>query len=696
MAKTTPAIHALLITREKELVERVTQDLSLVQGYSFTLLHLQRLTEAPAQISKGADVVLLDLDLEDSSGWATLEQGYGLLPAAPIVVLGRDKKLSAIEEAIRLGAQDYLLVDALTQRLLVTAIVGAVGREQLLVQDSIGDVINQAADEWRATFDAVEDYIVVLNKDRRVLRANAAAEELFGAGALYNQPCHYLFHGTEEPMDGCPISRAFNLGEAGHLEFREEHLDGRWFNISAYPIKSADGTVERAVHVMRDITEAHNSAHYQRILDAKKLVLTELEELNEMKSQFIEVSAHEMRTPMTVIRSGVDLLKGGTMGELNERQQEFLSVIARNIDRLSRFSGDVLSLARLDAGRYRLKCTQLNLRQSLEATMMLLKETANDKNIQVEWSCPDEEGLEVHADPDALSQVVFNLISNAIMHCPHNTTVEVKAEPLSSPEVQFSVSDNGPGIPEHELPRIFDRFYQVDRKDGPGYGGTGIGLSISKALVGKMGGNLSVTSQEGEGTTFSFTLPTSERPKEILFGRIAQSMGYVRSEQVQNIVAAQMTHRVDKKIGQIMIDAGLLNQTQVDAILSYQERALGQPHSRLSSTVGESLLGRVALTQGYITEEQLFECVALQSSRQEEGRLVRLGQILLEKEYMTVEDIVMVLHLQKKEMVACPGCSCSFTVPHLKDQGALCPRCGIPLVPSKSPEDAAAESDTED
>ena len=687
MSKTVQLIHALLITEDQELVERVERDLSLVAGTSFAVNHMRKLPHADSPLAAPAQLILLDLPLEGEAHWEPLEQAQERLPGVPLVVLSRDGDYALAREALRRGAQDFLLIPALTQRPLVLAMLGAVERTPARRRSSLGDMMTLADEEWKATFDAVEDVIVVLGKDRKVLRANRAAESLFGQDDLYLKRCHTLFHGTDKPHPGCTVDRTFRTGGASHLEFKEEHLDGRWFSMSAYPIKGAGGAVDKVVHVLRDITEAKNSAHYQRILDAKRLVLTELEELNEMKSQFIEVSAHEMRTPMTVIRSGVDLLLGGNMGPLNERQTEFMRIVERNIDRLSRFATDVLSLARLDAGRYPLSLKPLDLARSLGPTLDMFKVTAKEKEISLTWSLSEGEVPRVHADPDALAQVLFNLLSNAVMHCPSGTRVEVLAKPLSDEEVELKVMDDGPGIPDGQLPRIFDRFYQVDRKDGPGYGGTGIGLTICKALVEKMGGDLSVRSHKDTGTTFTVTLPTRPRHKEILFGRIAHSMGLVSPEQVQGIVDLQMSEQADKKIGQLMEDAGLLTAQQVELVLRQQHQNLTRPHPNLSTTVGESLMGHLAIKHGYITEEQLFECVALQSIRGEDGKYVRLGQVLLEKGYMRLKDIVMVLQMQKKRMARCPGCGGRFTMPDILARSAVCPNCGVPLKANQAMEE---------
>ena len=620
------------------------RDLSLVAGISFVVDHAPALADATLAATEQAEALLLHLPLAGDEPWRHLEQATARLPRLPVIVLADDGDFTVAREALRRGARDYLLVSALTQRPLVQALLGAVERRP--TEDAAPRADEAMSDaEWAATFDAVEDAIMVLDRDRKVVRANRAAEKLFGTDVLYKEPCYTLCHGSSQPLAGCTVDRTFRTGGTSHLEFKEAHLGGQWFSMSAYPLKT-QGTVDRVVHVLRNISEARDAAHYQRILDAKQLVNKELEELNEMKSQFLEVSAHEMRTPMAVIRSGVDLLLGGSMGPLTERQEEFMCIVARNIDRLSRFATDVLNLARLDAGRYTVTVRDLDLEESINHSLNTVKEAAEEKNTSLSLSL-DEKVSTAQADPDALEQVMFNLLSNAVMHCPPRSSVQVKATAPMEDKVEISVEDDGPGIPEAELPRIFDRFYQVDRQDGPGYGGTGIGLTIARALVERMGGELSVRSTKDNGTTFTFTLRTRQHPREILFGRIAQNLGFVDPAQVQSIVNAQMTDKVDKKIGQLMEEAGLLTAQQVEMVLRLQQDSLSRPHPSLPSTVGESLMGHLAVKHGFISEEQLFECVAIQSRQMEEGQPARLGLVLQEKGYMTADEIAMVLQIQK-------------------------------------------------
>ena len=552
----------------------------------------------------------------------------------------------------------------------------------------VREILGQAAKEWQSTFDAVEDMIVVLDRDHSIIRANKAVKDRFRDKSIFGAKCHKLFHGSIHCIDRCTSRATFSSGEACHAEIQEEQMDGRWFMTSAYPIKDAEGKVDKVVHVLRDITEGKRSEAIKRTLEAEKIVVEEMKELSDMKSQFIEVMAHELRTPMTVIRSGVGLLLEQALGELNEKQTDFLHVIERNIDRLARFSQDVLSLSKLDSGRIDVKVKEVSLFDVLRPTLEMLKVKAGEEDIEVLY-----DGLKgdfkVCADPDALCQVAFNLVNNAIMHCPGGTTVTLDARLKENEFVEVRVADDGKGIPDVALGRIFERFYQVGRQSGPGYRGTGIGLSVCKGLVEKMGGRIYAESGQGEGTTFRYLLPTVAARGETLFGRIALFFGYVSPDQLKDAIQEQMLSGdgEDKKLGEILMDQGHLTRIEVDEVLQNQQFSLSRPHQHLPTAMNEALLGQLARKYEYITDAQLNDVLREQAIKRETGEHKRIGEVMVEKEYMSPEDIIMVLHMQKQHIVACPGCWTRFNAARRKDGEELkCPRCDKLLVADESNE----------
>ncbi len=427
---------------------------------------------------------------------------------------------------------------------------------------------------------------------------------------------------------------------------------------------------------LRDATSGIERQTLERSAQARQRVFEELRELAALKSQIIEVVAHELRTPMTVLRSSLGLLLDGSLGELSGQQLEFLQLMQRNLDRLNRFSTDVLSLSRLESGHLTVRCCELTLPEALSPTLALLQVAAHDRGVRLE--VPDEAAppLRLFADPDALSQVVFNLVQNAITHCPPGTKVVFSYGPLDQDLAELSVADDGPGIPQGDLPRIFERFYQVNRAHGPGYRGTGIGLAVCQGLVERMGGKIMARSQLGQGTTFRFLLPSRPRAQgqEVRFGQLALFMGHVSPEQLQQALQEQAAGRRDKKIGEILLERGHLTPGGLQQVLATQESAPGMSGPRLRDVPGDARLGNLASHYGFIDAEQLEEAVCIQATLREGGKDIKLGEVFVQKKYMRSEDVIMVLHMQRQVEGRGQG-----------EPQACCPDCGVPLQQAPAP-----------
>jgi signal transduction histidine kinase len=257
--------------------------------------------------------------------------------------------------------------------------------------------------------------------------------------------------------------------------------------------------------VFRDITQRREAEEARRKIEAQKLVVEKLKELNRIKDEFVETVTHELRTPMTPLRSSVDLLLDGSLGDLAPQQKKYLEMMKRNIDRLSRFATEVLTFSKLESGSYKLHPREISVLSVVRTVTDLLKRktTETDTSIGVEVRAESF----AYADPDAVSEVITNLLANAIVHNPAGTHVRVSSRPVDEHFVEVSIADNGRGIPEDMLDRIFEKFFQAGRECGPGYRGIGIGLTVCKTLVEKMGGTISVQSRVSEGSIFKFTLP---------------------------------------------------------------------------------------------------------------------------------------------------------------------------------------------
>jgi NtrC-family two-component system sensor histidine kinase KinB len=250
-------------------------------------------------------------------------------------------------------------------------------------------------------------------------------------------------------------------------------------------MRDADGHLVGAVTLLEDITH--------------------LSEISRLKSEFIAAASHELRTPLTSVQMGIHLLLEGAGGALDERQQEILQVCRDDAARLDRLMRQLLDLSKIESGAI------VPVRAPVRPSV-LVREAADSLRLQVESkglrldvdAPPDLPA--VAADVDQIERVIVNLVSNASRATPSGGTITISAVGRGA-DVAFAVTDTGAGIPRDYLPRIFEPFVQVPDAAA---GGSGLGLTISRRIVEAHGGQLTVQSAPGRGSTFTFTLPSAE------------------------------------------------------------------------------------------------------------------------------------------------------------------------------------------
>ncbi len=238
--------------------------------------------------------------------------------------------------------------------------------------------------------------------------------------------------------------------------------------------------------------------------------VTREREIDRMKDDFISLVSHELRTPLAAIKGATDNLLDGIAGRLNTTQNECLMITQRNIDRLGRLISDLLDVSRIEAGKIQLNKEKTNMNNLINDTLKLFQQPAKDKNIKLEVSLPPEPP-QLNVDPDKITQVITNLIGNAMKFTPSGGSITLAAYIFES-SLQVDVVDTGIGIPQKDLDRVFDKFYQVSGLDNKMKAkGTGLGLPICKGIVEKHGGKIWAESEPGQGSKFSFVLPLNQK-----------------------------------------------------------------------------------------------------------------------------------------------------------------------------------------
>jgi signal transduction histidine kinase/putative methionine-R-sulfoxide reductase with GAF domain len=284
---------------------------------------------------------------------------------------------------------------------------------------------------------------------------------------------------------------------------------------SIHRFRDEDGEIAQLL--ASQIAIALDNADLFKALEARA---EELAEANRLKSQFLANVSHELRTPMNSILGFSETLLQGFHGDLNEQQGSRLEIILRNGRNLLTLIDDLLDISKIDAGRMELDIRDVDIREEIQAVVMVMDEQAASRRISISSTVP-EDVPPVKADPLRLRQIITNLVSNAVKFTHEGgvsiavetrTEVKLNPEPDEQPSTEVvwvSVKDTGIGIALEDQLIIFDEFRQADGSATRQYGGTGLGLAISRRLIEMMGGRIWVDSEPGQGSIFTFVLPTS-------------------------------------------------------------------------------------------------------------------------------------------------------------------------------------------
>jgi signal transduction histidine kinase/DNA-binding response OmpR family regulator len=238
----------------------------------------------------------------------------------------------------------------------------------------------------------------------------------------------------------------------------------------------------------------------------------EVERATQLKSKFLASMSHELRTPLNAIVGFSDLLADGTPGPLNDKQKRFVSHIKQGSAHLLQLINDILDLSKIEAGQLELHCEDFEIKEVLPEVLSTIRPLAMAKNIRVEQKV--DTGRAVHADRIRFKQILYNLLSNAVKFTPKDGRVNIDCLDQKG-FVAISVSDTGIGIRAEDQQVVFEEFRQVEANPHAASEGTGLGLAITKRLVERQGGRISLESELGKGSRFTFTLPTASQTSEV-------------------------------------------------------------------------------------------------------------------------------------------------------------------------------------
>jgi len=474
----------------KKAVVQVARGLTS-QNFLSSVIHIDSPQLSPSKIVYDTKDVYVAQDIRKDPLYRTrfMEQ-EGIISTAAAPVLSKNQVLGIIvvgsRKFHRFAKREIHLLKAFGAQL-----GAALENAQLYEQ------VNRGRDYIENLLENAGDAIVSTDAEDRILSWNRAAEVIFGYSreevigkslailTLQNHPTELLDIRTKVELTG-PMR---------NLEVRRKRKDGSIFNVSlaVSATRDTDGKTVGFLYIAKDITEAKR---YEK----------RLRQLDHMKSDFVSNVSHELRTPLTAIKGSVDNMLDGITGALNEKQSRYLVRIKNNADRLGRLINELLDLSRIESGKIDLVPATLPVVSLAKEVAEILRPVAAEKLISLEVS---HNGDEVYAwaDRDKITQVLVNIVGNAVKFTPANGKVTITVDQAEQKSVTVSVRDTGPGIPEDEADKIFDKFYQVARVNKEKTRGAGLGLAISKALVEMHGGQLWIESKPENGSIFSFSIP---------------------------------------------------------------------------------------------------------------------------------------------------------------------------------------------
>ncbi|MGD1042341.1 MAG: ATP-binding protein [Sedimentisphaerales bacterium] len=441
---------------------------------------------------------------------------------------------------------DFTTIGKRTMLLNARQIQRASGKERIILL-AIDDITEhkkaqQAIEEARVyaenIVETIQEPLIVLDTDLKVISANSAFYQTFKVNHKETEGQFIYDLGNRQwniPRlrqlleDVLPRNSAFDNYEIEH-DF--ETIGPKTMLFNARRLDS----VQMILITIYDITERKRAEeklqkNEEQFIERKKIEI-ELKEANEqlikfndLKDEFVSIASHELRTPLSIISGAVKLLIDEIPGKIASGQKEILDMAMRNLDRLARIVDALLSISKIESGKTELYRTDADICRLITETVDEYNLPAGKKHINLSCQLPAHPVI-LHADADRIKEVISNLLSNSLKFTPEGGSINVCCEDRND-DVFVFVKDTGCGVAKNDVPRLFEKFTQFNRKVGPGEKGTGLGLAICKGLVNLHNGKIWAESDTGSGMKVSFTIPRL-------------SAEYIFTESVDNAVTSSL------------------------------------------------------------------------------------------------------------------------------------------------------------
>ncbi|MDX2287135.1 MAG: response regulator [Bacteroidia bacterium] len=481
------------------LIEDNPADAHLIREYlreagmhGFEMMHAVTLAAGRELIRREQpDVILLDLQLPDSFGLETFESLHEAFPAYPVIVLTGAADADDLGNwAVERGAQDFLEKGILSAQLLQKAISYAVRRQQMLRR------LDQAQQMAR-----VASWELDLHTNQ--LESSPQLGTLFGSDARFTTLADYI--GALHPEDQAAVAQAIREscehGTRCEIDHRIVTKEGKekYIALKAMAETDAQGRPVRLISTVQDITERKE---IERLVREKAIALKQLE----FRQEFLAKTSHEIRTPLNPILLFTGML---LRTPLSDEQRMYLNIIKTAGDTLLAVVNDILDLSKIEAGKIDFHRQNFSLQQVFDSIRNMVDFYVKEKALKLIFEIAPNVPQRLIGDTVRLTQILLNLLGNAIKFTIKGyicVSARVRSMENGQAVVEFSVKDTGIGIAQDKLKLIFDSFQQLDPDLTRRYGGVGLGLTIVRQLVQLQGGNISVESEPGMGSTFTFDL----------------------------------------------------------------------------------------------------------------------------------------------------------------------------------------------
>ncbi|HEY9732167.1 MAG TPA: ATP-binding protein [Drouetiella sp.] len=358
------------------------------------------------------------------------------------------------------------------------------------LQNSVKELPDQLLLLYRAV-ESTRNGIVITDPNRPdnpIIYCNPAFAEMSGfrTDQIVGRNCRFLQRDDRDQPEIAEIRKAIDAARPITTVLRNYRKNGQvfWNELTVSPVHDASGKLINFVGVQNDVS-------------ARK-------EAERRVSEFYSVISHELRTPLTSINGALRVIEDGSAGKVSAGVLKMVKIALGNSDRLMRLISDILDLKKIEAGKFKLSLQKLPPSTVIDTVIDALKPLAAEKRITLVKEVNTKQTLLF--DPDRVVQILSNLTTNAIKYSPTGEAIILRVDKPSPDSTRFAVIDNGSGIPQDEMSKLFGRFQQIDSSDKRAKGGTGLGLFISKSLVELHGGHIGVESSPGKGSTFWFEI----------------------------------------------------------------------------------------------------------------------------------------------------------------------------------------------